>query len=255
MVLRFAIPAATALLAGCARQVPIHAERVAELRRPAIVSRVEKGPTAFIARSDPGGLALFPGETDAKAVDQRIATNLGKKVSRFQVAERLRSELVRGLPTQSPWTRMVPAVDVASALETLLVESRDEPPDFNALRSLGADAVLDIAINDFGVARHENKVGLYATITAHLFTFDGNDTLYRRTFDVDDARDGRGELAPAALLRGAEDYRDALEDLLQRVGQAISDDLGGRRPATSPTPAGDTTSPASNQTVEDGGSP
>ena len=224
---------------GCAGPVAVSQSELARLHRLAIVSRVEHGPTVTVARSEPGGLALFPGESDAKKVDQRIALAIDKRESRFQVAERLRAELMRDLASRPPWTQTVPAVEVASALETLLVEPKDEPPDFEALRQTGADSVLDIAVKDFGVARRNGKIGLYAVVVAHLFTLPGRDTLYRHTIDADDARDRQEELGTASLL-GTDDYRDALEAMITRIGEALAVDLGGRRaPRGTEAPAGE----------------
>src|SRR6266852_1916541 len=94
-------------VASCARQVPLSAGRLAEVKRLAIVARVERGPSAAVARSEPGGLALFPNETDASKVAQRIATALSKKISRFQISERVRADLLRLLPPGPPWSRQV----------------------------------------------------------------------------------------------------------------------------------------------------
>jgi hypothetical protein len=249
-----------ALIGACAREVSVKPERLSEAKRIAIVSRVEHGPSVLVARSEPGGLSLFPGETDARKLDEKIATVLARKVSRFQVSERLRAGLVRDLPPRPPWTQLVPAVDVASALETLLVDTRDEPPDFGNLRGTHADAVLDLAVKDFGVVRRQGKVGLYCTVAAQLFTLEGRDTIYRRTIDLDDARDGRGDLEPLLLLSGGgTDYRDDLEGMLGRLSHEIALDLGGRErlpptPAPQPAPVNETPSSGEGDQPDGGNS-
>ncbi len=214
--------------------------KLSEVHHIAVVARVERGPSILVARTEPNGLALFPGEKDAKEVDEKIARALSRKMTRFQVAERLRAGLVRDLPSRAPWTHLVPAVQVSSALETLLVDHGDDPPDFDALRPLGADAVLELAVKDFGVRRSGGRVGAWARISGHLFTLPGRDSMYRRAIELDDAREGRVEIDPLPLLRAEGGYRESLEDLLGRAASSFAEDLGGKKekpPERTPAPA------------------
>lgn len=236
--------------AACSRPIPVDATRLASARRVAIVSRLERGPSVRFARVDAAAAALVSGARDAAAADDQIAAALARRMGRFELTERLRGELVRRLPERPPFTDVVPPADVATALETLLVDTGGEPPDFDSLRQLRADVALDVAIHDYGVVRREGKTGLYGRVTAHLFTLSGRATLYRRSLEIDDLRDGRTDLDAAGLVRGEGGWRDALLDAVGRIAQAIAVDLGGAD-RTAPAPAAPKPAPSAPDAEEE----
>src|SRR5690606_24768363 len=97
-------------------------ERLRRIEAVAIVARVRQGPTVKVAQVAPE-LANPPGVSGVES-DRRLARQLSAQVRPYEVGERLRAELMRRLPNEPPWSRALPAVEVATALESLLVEDQ-----------------------------------------------------------------------------------------------------------------------------------
>ena len=210
---------------GCAHK-QLDTGSLDEVERLAIVARVTADPQVEAARVDPREGRAYPTATPEEA-DQALAAELKKQVSSFELEERLRSAIVGRLPATPPWSNAMPSVEVATALDALLVEDRSGPPDYEALLAHGSNAVLEIEIERFGLHRVGTKTGLYLEGRGRLFKIEGG-TLWKAPIKFDDARALEGEsLDVVALRKGG--YRDALIDLIGRVGETVAQELRGEQ--------------------------
>jgi hypothetical protein len=210
------------LSSGCGRYKPVDPAAVRTLRRVAIVAHVDSGPLAMVAqvaaRESGGNRMGVPEE-----LDKRLAAALVKQVRRFELQERLRAEVVRKLPSHPPWSTAVPAVEVATALQSLLVEDRSGDIDLAPLAARGVDSVLELSIAEFGVRRDKGRTSLYVMGDARLFTLEGV-TLWKFPLDTEDpASEGRDV---RELQEGG--FRDATIELVDALANRIAADLTDR---------------------------
>src|SRR4051794_21115793 len=146
------------LAAGCAHK-PLSGAALDRVVRPAFISRIEDeaGPKAYVFRADSSyGEKLK--KLSAKEADRRLQVKLasgseetdGTKIptiNRFQVADTLRSHTLARLPRVPPWTNTARPGDVAAALQSFLVEEVPaNAPDYDLLRPLGVDAVIEFVV-------------------------------------------------------------------------------------------------------------
>lgn len=235
------LAALTLLCCSACATVQLSASDLDRVRRPAFVARIalEAGPHSTVFRDEPALRAKLQGLELAEA-DRRLAKKLAAASNRFETSERLRVGVTRRLPQEMPWTRTVPAAQVAGALESFLVEEVPaRSPDFRLLEPLGVDAVVELVVEDYGMKSRNGITGVYLRGHGRMFRLGGGD-LWRRSFDLDTL--GQGEdLDPLRVARDPTRYRQALAQLLDRAAEEIARDLqpAGRKPAVLPAEAGD----------------
>jgi hypothetical protein len=196
--------------------------RARDLRRLAVVSRVAKGPAASVASAGAKGA---PGEAVEEA-NRALAEALARQVRPFEMAERVRVSLLAHLPTAHPWTQVMPAIEVATALDSLLVEDATVLVDYAALQQHGADSVLLLEVSEYGVHSRAGTVGLYMKGKGRLFVL-GGPTLWSGALDYDQLEDGGESADPAALGKGG--FRDAVIELLDQMSARVAASLAGGR--------------------------
>ena len=154
---------------GCSHTQLTGAE-LDRVQRPAYVGRLADGA---------GPKAQGVGTSEAQLV---VAMNAA--IGKFEVSERLRSQLAVALRGQAPWSNAVPASQVASALETFLVE-RDPPvpPEYSRLKPTGADAVLEVVVEDYGLKAQGTVAQTYLRGYARLFLLADGSEVWRGPFE------------------------------------------------------------------------
>jgi hypothetical protein len=191
------------------------------VQRPAYVGRVAEG--------------AGPRAPDATAA-QLAAMNAA--IGKFEVSERLRSQVAFALKAEKPWSSAIPASRVASALETLLVERVPSvPPDFNRLKPLGADSVVELVVEEYGL-----QLGTGQTFVrgyGRMFLLADGMELWRTDFQRSGQSQGLPALDTAGLASNASAYGDQLRALLDSAALGLAGELTppGRRGGP-PTPAG-----------------
>jgi hypothetical protein len=218
-------------LAGCAKRVsPADLDRI---NRPAFLARIETdaGPKAKVFLEDDSYRKKL-GKLDAKEADRRLKLKLVRGATRFEVSERLRASTLGNLPGEPPWDRIIDPVAVASALQSFLVEEVPaNEPDYDLLKPLQADAVIELVVSEFGMHSEEGKAGAYVKGWARLFYIDGGEA-WRRTFAKDDVALKKPHLDPFRVAKEPEQYRARMAELLDLVGTELAHELNppGRHP-------------------------
>ncbi len=192
-----------------------------DLQRLAVVARVARGPTVLLARDSSGA----PGTGDEES-DRALAEALARQVRPFELAERVRVSLLAHFPASRPWTQIMPPIEVATALESLLIEDATAPANYEALRARGADSVLLLEVSDYGVHARGGAAGLYVKGQGRLFVIGGS-TLWSGALDFDQLQVSGESADPAALRSGG--FRDALVELLDRMSARVAASLTGGR--------------------------
>ncbi len=259
MVARSRVPGALAVLlaSGCAHHA-LSPDALERLQHPAFISRIEEGagPRSTVFRDDEASYRDRLKTLDAKEADRRLTAKLsggvkdqaGKAniptITRFEIADTLRAEVQGRLPREAPWTALQSPVEVATVLESFLVEEVPaNAPDYPRLGQLGTDSVLEIVVEEFGLRSERGKAGLRLLGLARLFTLDGHE-LYHRRFVSDELAAGLEGLDPFAVAKNPALFRDRMKTMLAAIAVVIAGDLspGERRREPSPS-AGDAVTP------------
>jgi hypothetical protein len=214
------------------------------VQRPAYVGRVAEG-------AGPKGDIAVSTEATNQA---QLVTALNASVGRFEMSERLRAQLASALHTEKPWSAAVPAAQVASALETFLVERVPAvPPDYSLLKPTGADAVVELVIEDYGVRQEGPTVQAYLRGSARMFLLADGSDLWRTTFE---RAAGLPSLEASALAKDAAPYGEQMRVLLDKTAQALALELtppgrrGGRPTSTGATELSAPADPATKTETE-----
>jgi hypothetical protein len=239
-----------AVASACAHS-PLAAADLEQVRRVAIIARVGggAGPHSTVFRDDRRHqAALAQKAIDAAEGDRRLALVLARgtrgdppggskasvSMSRFEIAALLRAELVSRLGDDAPWRDVLDPGTVARALESFLVqEDSSQPPDYLPLRELGADAVVEVLIEDYGLRGEAGVAGAYLVGTARMFRLGGRE-LYHRRFVSDELRAGLDGVDPFVVARDVERFTERLRQILLAVAVQVAADL---RPPGAPPPA------------------
>lgn len=224
--------------AGCAHQ-PLSGDELASISRPAFISRIEEGagPRSQVFRDDdsyaPKLKRLAP-----KEADRRLGARMQEAMTRFEIAERLRATTAAALPDRRPWTHTVNPALVARTLQSFLVdEVPANQPDYQLVRELGADCVVEFVIEEYGMRSEDGKAGAYVLGYGRMFTLDGHE-LWRRNYEVDQLKSGMGGLNPFAIKDHKEVWRNAMSEMLDAVAIVFAKDLTPHSDGTSaPVPA------------------
>lgn len=244
---------AAVLVTGCAH-APLAPSALATIEKPAFVTRIEPGggPRSTVFRDDGSSHAarLSEKKLDAKEADRRLSLRLEKgseterAMNRYQVADSLRAQVLAELPKEAPWTQIAPTTQVATTLESLLVdEATGSPPDVGRLASIGVDAVVEIVIEDFGLRGEKGKAGIFLFGHARLFRLGGG-TLYRRAFFSDELKAGLEGLDPFEVANRPSLFSARLKALLEAIAHQIAVDLSPGQRMDARPPVSRTTSAA-----------
>jgi len=249
---------------GCAL-MPVRGADIDRITRPAFVSRIADGagPKSTVFRDD-GSYKERLKRLDAKEGDRRLAKYLAEgnkgatSITRFEVADTLRAETLGRLPKEMPWTRVINPADVASVLESFLVDQVPaNAPDYQLLTQLEADAVIEFVVEDYGMRSKGGKAGAYLVGTARLFFIGGPEVYYRR-FYSDDLDAGLPGLDPFKVAKDPGLFRDRIRNQISAIAEVVAKDLspsdraGGPAVKEGPPPeGGDVVKPTEIKREED----
>ena len=214
------------VLLGCAH-VPLSGSDLDRVAHPAFISRIDEGagPESLVFANDDHYRPKLGSLDDAEA-DRRLRVKLAKGVSRFEISDRLRADTLALLPKERPWTQVVSPAAVASALESFLVEEVPaREPNYALLRQLGADAVVEFVVEDYGLRSENGHAGAFVKGYGRMFLLDGQQSLWRESFARDALKEGMPGLDPLRVARQPELYRAQLAKLLDEVAVTFSKEL------------------------------
>ena len=215
-----------AVVSGCAT-TPLSGADLDRVRRPAFISRieVEAGPKSRVFREDDAYEAKLK-KLEAKEADRRLQVKLSKAVTRFEISERLRVSTFNQLPQEYPWTNAMDPARVASVLESFLVEEVPaNPPDYDLVGQLGADAIVEFVIEDYGMRSDNGHAGAYVKGYGRMFRIAGRSEIWRRSFEADQIDEGAPHLDPFKVGKDPELFRQAITSLLDGVARQFAQDL------------------------------
>jgi hypothetical protein len=233
---------ALALLSGCAHS-SLGGGQLDRVKRPAFISRIdtEGGPKARVFREDDRYRPkLDPLRIEGKEADRRLQTKLVKGMTRFEISESLRAKVLALLPKEAPWTRTVDPASVARELQSFLVEEVPaNEPDYELLRPLGADAVVEFVIEEYGMRSQDGRAGTYMVGYGRMFFLDGGE-VWRRKFKIDQVSSGSAHVDPFAVNKDPTLFRTEMTTLIDAVAVQFAADLNPPdRKGGAPLPAGE----------------
>jgi hypothetical protein len=215
--------AAALSICGCAHR-QLASGDLNRVQRPAFVSWIADGagPKAGVFRED----SAYEGKLkrlDAKEADRRLQAKLAKGMSRFETSDRLRAVALANLPRERPWINTVDPASVASALESFLVEEVPaNPPDYELLKPLGADSVVEFVIEDYGMRSSGGRARAYVSGYGRMFLL-GSSELWHESFRTESAE--APGLDPFQVGQEPELFRAELAKLLDSVALQFARDL------------------------------
>lgn len=237
-------------LAGCAHK-PLSGSSLDEVRAPAFISRIEEnaGPRSEVFREDasyaPKLKRLAP-----KEADRRLTVKLEKAMGRFEIAERLRASTFALLPQERPWSSSLDPAQVSSQLQQFLVhEVPANSPDYNLVKELGADSVVEFVIEEYGMRSRGGKAQAYLVGYGRMFRIGGGE-LWRRNFEVDMAKEAAfDKLDPFRVAKEPELWRNTMSVMLDAVARQFAQDLNppGRTRSSTPSENPGEVTPASEE--------
>lgn len=195
------------------------------VQRPAYVGRVAEG----------AGPKAQGGGSEAQLVSAMNAS-----IGRFEVSERLRSQVSVALKGEKPWSNAVPASQVASVLETFLVERVPAvPPEYDRLKPTGADSVVELVVEEYGLRPEGGTSQAYVRGFARMFLLADGTELWRSSFQRSGGAQGLPALDAAGVQSNAGPYGDQMRALLDGAAAGLALELTppGRRGGR-PTPTG-----------------
>lgn len=242
-------------LAGCAHK-PLSASELDQTKLIAFIARIEDeaGPKSHVFRND-GSYKERLKRLDDKEGDRRLgnALTVGSleknkqgeyevthhTISRFEVADSLRANTLSLLPKQSPWSEVVHPVEVARVLESFLVhEVPANAPDYERLAALGADTIVEIVVEEYGMRSEKGKAGAYLVGFARMFRINGPE-LYHRRFYSDDLSAGLEPLDPFAVRKNTELFGARIKQMVAAISAQVAKDLTPAERREQPTSPGE----------------
>ncbi len=240
MNLRLAASALTLGLVGCAHS-SLEGNDLDRVQRPAFVSRVadEAGPRVSVYRSDSAQASKLSG-TSPEDADRKLEESLRPAISRFEAAERLRAHVHAAIQTEKPWSQAVPPSQVATALETLLVQEVPSPaPDYGRLRPLGADSVVEFVIEEYGMRSEKGVPQTWVRGTGRMFRLGDGGEIWHTGFSGTSTDAGLAPLDPSALTGNPRPFREQMAAVLDSVSVRLARQLSPtNRAGGAPTPPG-----------------
>jgi hypothetical protein len=262
------------LAVGCAHK-PLSGSDLDRVMHPAFVSRIEDqaGPRAHVFRDDSAYRDKLK-KLDAKEADRRLAVKLSSgsedpngariaSINRFQVADTLRAHTLSLLYRDSPWNNTARPGDVASALQSFLVEEVPaNAPDYELLKPLGVDAVVEFVVEEYGMRSEGGHAGLYVVGYGRMFMLDGGGNIWYRSFRADQIESGQPHVDPFKVAKDPSIFRSEMTALLKAVAEVFAKDLapadrrGGSTPPSAPgtqelPEGGDNVTPQKTQKQDD----
>lgn len=216
---------ALAALTGCAH-AQLSEGSLRDVQRLAVVVRAVPGPEVAVATRNPADNKAYP-TLAPKESDERLKETLTKQVTVFEVEERLRATVMARVPEGPPWSTAMPAAQVATVLQSLLVVDRTQPIDYDALNGAGADAALELKVNEWGVHTENGKTGLYIKGDGRLFKLPGKSGIWANTLDIDLAKDPEVEGVDVIALRNG-GFREALIALIEKLSTRVAGQLAAK---------------------------
>lgn len=222
---------------GCAHK-PLSGAALDRVVRPAFISRIEDqaGPKSYVFRGD-GSYGDKLKKLSAKEADRRLSVKLtsgsedveGNKtptINRFQVADTLRSHTLSKLPRELPWTNTARPGDVAAALQSFLVEEVPaNAPDYDLLRPLGVDAVVEFVVEEYGMRSEDGRAGCYVVGYGRMFMLDGGGNIWYRSFRADQVESKQPHVDPFKVAKDTSIFRSEMTTLLKAVAEVFARDL------------------------------
>jgi hypothetical protein len=242
---------ALALATGCAHK-PLSGRDLDRVSRPAFISRIEDGagPRSWVFRGD-GSYGDKLKKLQPKEADRRLTVKLtsgsedkaGGKIpsmSRFQISDTLRATTLSLLPKEQPWTNTVKAADVAATLQSFLVEEVPaNAPDYELLRPLGVDAVVEFVVEEYGMRSEDGRAGCYVVGYGRMFFLEGGGNVWFRSFRADQVDSKQPHVDPFKVAKDPQIFRSEMTTLLKAVAEQFAKDLNpGDRRAGPPLPEG-----------------
>jgi hypothetical protein len=218
--------------AGCAHSA-LDGSDLDRVRRPAFVSRVadEAGPQVQVYRSDSARSAQLNGTSPADA-DRSLREHLAPTISRFEAAERLRAQVHASIQGERPWSQAVPPAQVASALETFLVqEVPASAPEYDKLKPLGADAVVEFVIEEYGIRSEAGVPQTWVRGTGRMFRLGDGGEIWRTRFSRTSTQAKLSPLDPTALGQDPRPFHEQMVALLDSVAGTLAGELTPRNRA------------------------
>jgi hypothetical protein len=244
---------AAVLFAGCAHN-SLSSGELDSVQRPAFIARTlaNAGPKGRVFDSDGAYKTKLNGMNPSEA-DRRLVKKLARGMNRWEVSERLRASTAALLPKDAPWNNAVDPADVARVLQSLLVEEEGAgSPDYQLLKGVDADSVIEIVIEDYGLRSSSGKAGPFVRGYGRMFKLRSGQEMWHRSFEVDQVSDGEANLDPFRVAKTPELFRTEMASLIDAVAEQFAKDLtpqgrsrGGGEPGTKeslPSP-GDTKPP------------
>jgi hypothetical protein len=226
---RKVIAIAVLALCGCSH-VALSGADLMRVSRPAFVSRIDEGagPDSELFQDD-GHYAPRLRGMDPKEADRRLRLKLAKGITRFEISDRLRAETLGLLPKERPWTQTVDPSAVASVFESFLVEEVPaREPDYALLEQLGADSVVELVVQKYGLKSKDGKAAAFIEGYGRLFLLGTGQELWRESFSEDGFRTGAPKLDPLRVARAPAQFREAVDALIDRVAEHFSKELSPR---------------------------
>jgi hypothetical protein len=114
---------------------------------------------------------------------------------------------------------------VAEVYQTYLLEEEGvKQPDYSRVREIGADAVVEIVIEEYGMRSAHGQAGGYLYGYGRMFTLDGHE-LWRRAFRVEPSASGQAGLDPLAVAKDPTLWRNTMQSMLDAVATQFARDL------------------------------
>ncbi|MHB8875450.1 MAG: hypothetical protein ACYC8T_17335 [Myxococcaceae bacterium] len=218
--------AVLALAPGCAHKA-LSGNTLDRVVHPAFISRIEEqaGPKSWVFRDD-GSYGGKLKKLEAKEADRRLTVKLGKGMTRFEISDGIRSKTLALLPQERPWTQPVDPAQVAFALQSFLVEEVPaNAPDYDLLKPLGADAVVEFVVEDYGMRSKNGRAGTYIEGYGRMFFLDGGGDVWRRSFRADQVDSLSPHVDPFRVAKDPVMFRTELTTLLDAVATQFAKDL------------------------------
>ncbi len=115
---------------------------------------------------------------------------------------------------------------VATALQSFLVEEVPAgPPDYELLKPLGADAVVEIVIENYGMRSENGRAGCYVEGYARMFRLDDRSTIWFQKFRRDQVKEKAEHLDPFLVGQRPELFSDRMRPLLDELGAQFAKEL------------------------------
>jgi hypothetical protein len=206
-------------VSACHGRVSTSPAELQKYRNIAVIARIDGAPSSEVGTGDGA-----------------LAKTLTTSMTRFVVGRRFEGGVTAQLPTGL--FQIANPTRVAEELELLLVEKGDSDLDYEKLRKLNVDAVLEIHVNSYGLRRGaQRQVGGFSRGYAQMVTLSGS-TVWRLPFDLDESANGSASVDEAMLAKDVHyAWQQTVDRLAYAVGSLIARDLGARQERSAPRDA------------------